>query len=242
MNRPALSIVVPAYNEEKYLGTCLTAILKEVARTTEAIEIIVIDNASTDGTAAVAAQYPGVRVVPEPKKGLTRARQRGLLSATADLIAYVDADTIMPEDWIKKSLGAFDNNPRIVCLSGPYQYYDAPLLVRVATWIYWRALAIPMYLAIGYMAVGGNFVIRKEAMLSVGGFDESIAFYGEDTDLARRLHKVGTVRFSPSFYIPTSARRLAAEGPLTTAYRYVLNFLSEVIFHKSVTNSYEDIR
>ena len=67
-----ISIVIPAYNEEKYIGDCLRSIV--ATRTDEILEIIVIDNASTDDTAMVAQQFPGVHVVHEPQKGLTRAR------------------------------------------------------------------------------------------------------------------------------------------------------------------------
>lgn len=241
-DEPALSIVVPAYNEEKYLAACLAAILREVERTNARIEVLVVDNASTDDTALIASAHAGVIVVAEPEKGLTRARQRGLLSASAPLVAYVDADTLMPEGWITTALTAFQNNPELVCLSGPYHYHDADRQTRVSNWLYWRFLAYPTYLTLGYMATGANFIIRRAAMESIGGFDTSIAFYGEDTNVARRLHAKGKVLFKLSFVMPTSARRLTSEGTLTTGYHYVLNFLSMAFLGRPFTNEYKDIR
>jgi len=240
--KPALTIVVPAYNEEKYLGDCLRAIVAETKASAATIEIIVIDNASTDGTAEVARTFANVRVVHEEAKGLTRAREAGLRAAQGDLLAYVDADTRMPRGWVATVLTTFGKNPKIVCVSGPYEYYDISKTLTVLIWLYWHFLAYPIYLGIGYMAVGGNFAIRKSAMEKVGGFDQTISFYGEDTDLARRLASVGTVQFLLSLAMPTSGRRFHGEGAALTAWRYVLNFLSEVALHKPVTSEYTDIR
>jgi glycosyltransferase involved in cell wall biosynthesis len=241
-DKPALSIVIPAYNEENYLGPCLAAILREIERTEARVEVLVVDNASTDDTPLIAQAHAGVMVVREPEKGLTRARQRGLISTSAPLVAYVDADTRMPEGWIAAALAAFKNDPKLVCLSGPYHYHDATLSTRVSNWLYWRVLAYPAYLTLGYMATGANFVIHRDTMESIGGFDTSIAFYGEDTNIARRLHARGKVLFKLSFIMPTSARRLAHEGTLATGYHYVLNFLSMAFLGRPLTHEYKDIR
>ena len=78
-----LSFVIPAYNEERYLGGCLESILEQT-RDLPDTEIVVVNNASTDGTRDVALSYPRVRLVDEPRKGLTYARQAGFARA-ADL-------------------------------------------------------------------------------------------------------------------------------------------------------------
>ena len=88
-----LSIVVPAYNEEAYLPDCLESILIQTRDLAEPAEIIVVNNASTDRTPEVALGYPGVRVVDEPRKGLTFARQAGYAASTGDLVANVDSDS-----------------------------------------------------------------------------------------------------------------------------------------------------
>ncbi|XBS71453.1 hypothetical protein ABK905_11265 [Acerihabitans sp. KWT182] len=89
---------------------------------------------------------------------------------------------------------------------------------------------------------GGNFAASKAALLRIGGFDTSIPFYGEDTNIARRLAGEGRVRFILSMVMETSARRLKEEGFITTAMRYVLNFMSEAIRNKPATSVYRDIR
>ncbi|MFZ2769944.1 MAG: glycosyltransferase family A protein, partial [Minisyncoccia bacterium] len=104
-----LSLIIPAYNEEKYIGTCLEHALRNSKG--KFSEIIVIDNASTDSTKDVAEKYLGVRVIREDQKGLTKARQRGYTESTGDIIAYIDADTHMPEKWIDILEENFYKNP-----------------------------------------------------------------------------------------------------------------------------------
>ncbi|MFN8638069.1 MAG: glycosyltransferase [Dehalococcoidia bacterium] len=240
---PALSIVVPAYNEEAYLPSCLAHIASAVAtEPAGSVEVIVVDNASSDGTSMVAAGFPGVRVVSEPAKGLTRARERGIEEARGEIVAYVDADTRMPEGWIGRVAEEFRGASDVVCVSGPYVYFDQSPVARFLVWLYWRLLAYPSYLVTGYMAVGGNFAVRRDAVAEIGGFDETIEFYGEDTDIARRLHRVGRVRFVLSLAMPTSARRFHQEGFFRTAGRYASNFLSEVVLGRPLTGSYTDVR
>lgn len=238
---PAVSLIIPAYNEEKYISDCLTYALKNSAG--KFLEVIVIDNASTDMTNSIASRYEHVRVVREERKGLTSARQRGFLEAKGDVLAFIDADTLMPDGWADRVIAEFHRDNTLSCLSGPYIYYDSPKLEQfLAKWFYWRLLAMPMYFVLGYMAVGGNFAIRRSVIEKMGGFDTSIEFYGEDTDIARRAHKFGKVKFMLSLAMPTSARRLNDEGFVRTAITYVLNFLSEVILKRPYTRTYKDIR
>ena len=238
-----LSIVIPAYNEEAYLGECLRHVLDEVATCGACgpVEVVVIDNASTDRTSEIASGFPGVRVVHEPDKGLTKARQRGLDEAQGAVIGYVDADTKMPKGWIRTVVQSFEADPGTVCVSGPYVYYDLSTASKFMVRGYWW-LALPVSAMTGYMAVGGNFAARRDALVKIGGFDRTIAFYGEDTDIARRLSAVGRVRFLMELVMQTSARRLKAEGLFRTAAIYALNFLSEAVLKRPVTSSYRDIR
>ena len=239
-----LSVVIPAYNEGQYLRDCLESVFLEISRSRCLLstEVIVVDNASTDDTAEVAASVPGVRVVREPRKGLTRARQAGLLAAQGEIVGYVDADVLMKPGWIDRSLEEFDGDPGVVCVSGPCTYYDASSVETALIWLYWNLLAMPVYGITRYMVLGGNFLARRDALFRIGGFDGDIAFYGEDTNIARRLHSAGKVRFTRKVQVAASARRFHVEGIWVTAFRYVANFLSEVILKRPVTGDYQDIR
>ncbi len=235
-----ISIVIPAYNEEQYIEKCLSSIFREGSGAFA--EIIVVNNASTDGTAGVVRKFNGVRLIDEPKKGPNTARQRGFLETRGDLVAYLDADTEITKEWFAYVRKEFARRPDLVCLSGPLFYRDLPRVESACVWVYWYCFAAPIYFLLRYMAVGGNCVIRRDALHKIGGFNTSIKFYGDDTNTARRLHKVGKVKFKTSFFVWTTSRRFKGQGFLKTGFLYAGNFFSEVIFHRPVTKEHKDIR
>ncbi len=241
-----VSFVVPAFNEEAYLAACLQSILREAESCGECVEIIVVNNASTDGTRAVAAQFPSVVVVDEPRKGLTYARQAGLVASTGDLVANVDADSRLTPGWLRLVLDD-ERNPKLLALSGPLVYYDLTrrqgALVHVFYMIAWTTYAMNRYvLRVGSMVQGGNFVVTRAALQDIGGFNLGISFYGEDTDIARRLNSVGEVLFTFRLKMFSSARRLRKEGIFTMAWRYSLNYFWTTFLERPFTREYIDIR
>lgn len=240
LNNMKISLIIPAHNEEKYIGECLRSILENTS--VDVFEIIVVDNASTDKTVEIARKFSKVRVVFEPNKGLTHARQRGLNESRGDLIAYIDADVRISKRWFEILIEEFSASSDLVCLSGPCEYFDIPKWKNAIVKFYWSVLALPSYAFMGYMIIGGNFIAKKSALIKIGGFDTEISFYGEDTNIARRLSKVGKVKFLPKFFVYTSGRRFISEGFLTTGIKYVANYLSEVIIKKPITRDYKDIR
>ena len=242
-----LSFVVPAYNEENYLPACLEFILAQIAGREQFFEIVVVNNASTDRTREVALRYPGVRVVDEPRKGLTFARQAGFLSTSGRLIANVDSDSRLTPGWVDRVLAAFAKDSELVALSGPFIYYDLTptqqIGVRGFYLIAWLTYAINRYiLRVGSMVQGGNFVVSRAALERIGGFNLSISFYGEDTDIARRMSAVGDVLFTHDLKMYSSARRLKKEGMLTIAARYTVNYLWTTFLKRPFTPDHLDIR
>jgi glycosyltransferase involved in cell wall biosynthesis len=241
-----LSFVVPAYNEERYLPACLASILRETAGRTDT-EIIVVNNASTDTTREVALRFPGVRVVDEPRKGLPHARQAGFLASSGRLIANVDADSRLPAGWVDRVVQSFAGDAELASLSGPLVYYDLSprerLLVRAFYATAWVTYALNRYvLRVGSMVQGGNFVVTRAALERIGGFNLSITFYGEDTDLARRLPQAGRVQFTFDLKMLSSARRLKKEGIFTMAWRYSVNYLWTLWLKRPYTAEHIDIR
>ncbi len=234
-----ISFVIPAYNEEKYIGKTIESILKNAEG--HILEIIVVNNASTDNTAGIAGHYPFVKVVNETQKSLSKARQKGFEEAKAEIVAFIDADCLLSKKWCEILEKKF-KNPKLVCLSGPYDYYELPLWQRRIIIKIWYLLAVVADKIIGHAADGGNMVIKKEALKKIGGFDTNINFYGDDTDTAKRLHKVGKTKFLYNFFVYTSARRFRGQGLAKTAWAYFLNYLSVTIFKKPAIRSYEDFR
>ncbi|HEY1607254.1 MAG TPA: glycosyltransferase [Allosphingosinicella sp.] len=236
---PTISLIIPAYNEEGYLPACLEAVMRNVAG--KALEIIVVDNDSTDGTKQVIERYPAVTYVFEPRKGITRARQRGFLASSGDILAYVDADTHPPAGWIEQIRQQFGTREDLACLSGPYSFYDLsgiPDMISTG----WFVAARMLSKITGYLVIGGNFAIRRDVLEKMGGFDSAIEFYGEDVDVAKRASKHGKVLFSPRFVMPTSGRRMKKQGFARMAGIYFANYLSMVFRNKPVTRGYDDVR
>ncbi len=123
-----------------------------------------------------------------------------------------------------------------------YSRDDLPsVLQRALSFVFWRVVTPVACAVTGYVIAGGNFIVKYDALRKIGGFDLSIPFYGDDTNLGRRLHDIGRVRFAVQFRSFTSGRRLQ-HSFIGSAIRYVLNYLSEAIFHRPVTKRYEDFR
>jgi glycosyltransferase involved in cell wall biosynthesis len=243
--RLSISVIVCAHNEAQYLGACLHSLL---AQTRLPDEILVVNNASTDETPAVARRIPGVRLIEEPRKGLVVARETGRREAGGDLLVYLDADCRAPLTWLARVERRFLRDADVVALSGPYRYYD---------WDWWGRLLIGAYdvtlapatqflvkyiLRIGTIFYGGNFAVRSGALERIGGFDTSIEFHGEDTNLGRRLFRVGRVALCRDCFLHTSARRYVAMGKGKVFRLYIRNFTSELLFHRPRDRSHIDVR
>jgi glycosyltransferase involved in cell wall biosynthesis len=242
-----VSFVVPAFNEEALIASCLAAIRAEIARTDCRAEIIVVDNNSTDDTRHIASSIPGVIIVDEPQRGLVQARRAGYLAANGELIANIDADNILSEGWLHTALVEFCRSPDLVALSGPCIYYDLPKSAQFVAAVFYRIafatyLLVRFVLGAGSMIQGGNFIVSKSALEAAGGFNSDFRFYGEDTDLARRLSKVGPVKFSLGLPALSSGRRFVAEGLIRSGLRYAVNYLWTIFFKHPFTLTWADIR
>jgi len=240
-----ISVVVCAHNEAQFLAPCLHSLL---AQSRVPDEILVINNASTDATRTVAEAIPHVRVVDEPRKGLVVARETGRRMATGDVLVYVDADCRAPLTWLDRVERHFERTPDLIALSGPYRFYD---------WDWWGRLLIRAYdftvapatqvlvkyiLRIGTIFYGGNFAVRADALARIGGFDTSIEFHGEDTNVGRRLFAIGRVGLYHDCYLYTSARRYVAMGKGAVIRLYVRNFTSEILHHRPKDTTHLDVR
>jgi glycosyltransferase involved in cell wall biosynthesis len=242
-----ISIVIPAYNEENFIGPCLKSVLREARCYGDEAEVLVINNASTDRTREVACGYPGVRVIDEPCKGLSRARHRGYLESRGDLVVNVDADCLMPRGYLSRVVRSFELDRRLALLTGPFLYHDLPQVAQVVTILFYLFQFVPntigqRILGLGAVAQGGNFTARRSALQKVGGYDTSLTFYGEDTDIAIRLSRVGLVRFSFTVLMKTSGRRLRKEGVLRAGTLYTLNIIFMILKGRPLTRTHHDVR
>src|SRR4030066_1341650 len=123
-----VSVVIPAFNEEKFIGKCLASVVNQDV---PADEIIVINNNSTDKTEAIIKKF-GVKIINEKVQGMTPARNRGFNSAKYEIIARCDADTEVPKNWIKIIKNNFKKGG-IDALTGPVFFNDSEILKSTKT-------------------------------------------------------------------------------------------------------------
>ena len=210
------SVVVPAYNEAAYLGRALDSLRHQDYDGT--YEIIVVDNNSTDSTAAIAARH-GVRVVSESQQGVCAARQRGFDSARGEIIISTDADTTQPREWLRTIDARFAGSDQIVAVAGPCRYQNPSWWAKAyPTLLFGLVAAVYALTGFVFYVSATNIAVRRSAF---PGYDLKLTQGGDELDLLRRLRRRGLVSWEPQNVVTTSARRLQ-RGLL---YNFVMTFL-----------------
>lgn len=178
----SFSVIVPACNEEGYLQRTLEGI--DAARAfllEEDGEVIVVDNASTDQTASIAAAA-GAKVVREPIRNVGRARNKGAACSVGEWLVFIDADTLVPELLFRRMRDAL-RDPG--CIGGAVDVRNSANRLVVRLYLRaWRLIG-----AIAGMAQGAAQFCRREAFEAADGYDESL-WMGEDVDFFWRLRKL----------------------------------------------------
>jgi len=196
-----ISVIIPAYNEEKYLPKTIAS-LSHLSRKPD--EIVIVDGGSTDKTAQV-ARDAGAKVIIVPHRGIGFARQHGLKHATREIVAFTDADTIVPSDWLIKHIDAL-SKPGVVCSFGTFRV-DSGTFPYLQLTNFWQPLRILFAYKFGlYYANGQNIACRRKEALAMGGFDQRLELL-EDADFVMRMGKVGKVVYLPDNRVLSSGRR-----------------------------------
>ena len=201
-----VSVVIPAYNEEKRIADCLDYVVNQEEK---ADEIILVDNNCTDKTVEIAKKY-GVRAITETTQGMIPARNKGFNSARYDIIARTDADTHVPKNWIRIIKENFEKDNDLVGLSGTASFYDFPISDRLqrSQWQNKVIFALIKSQIKHATLYGPNMAIKKSAWEKIKNEvcldDKSVH---EDTDLAIHLGKYGEIKIDPRLVVYTSFRR-----------------------------------
>lgn len=197
-----ISFVVPAYNEAQLLGRTLSAIHGAALALGQQYEVIVVDDGSTDATAAIAHEQ-GARVVAVNVRQIARARNAGARVAAGVTLVFVDADTIINADALRASLEALTNG---AAGGGATVDFTGPLPR-------WARLTLPVLritMQAGRLAAGCYIFCSREAFHSIGGFDEQL-FAAEEIAFSRALRRYGPVVILRET-VATSGRKLRSHS------------------------------
>lgn len=199
-----LSIVIPVYNEQRYLAACLESIKNQSLKPNE---VIVVNNNSTDKSVQIARRFSFVKIINEPKQGVPFARSRGFDIAKGDIIARIDADSCLPTDWLKRVAQKFAD-PAVAAVTGPAGGYDMPL-TRL-NWLPHHLLCLMLYyLPPGHpFLFGFNMALRRTTWLQVRPNICDSTQLHEDLDLAIHLCQQNLkIKYSARLKLGASGRR-----------------------------------
>ena len=231
---PRLAIVIVTYNSAADVGVCLEAIPTAARTTTH--EVVVVDNASADGTAAlVRARWPQTRVIDAGGNlGFARANNVGIRAATGELVLLLNPDTSPAPEAIDRLVAVLDAEPHVAiagprivdregaaelswgAMMGPFAELRQKLRSRASIEHGSRKVAFPDWVS------GACLLIRRADLERAGLLDERFFLYTEDVDLCAAVRAQGRlVRFSPEAEVvhTRGTSRASAPGPAESAYR-----------------------
>lgn len=240
MKNRQVSVVIPAFNEEKYIGDTLFSLLKSEQATDINYEVILVDNNSTDKTQQVAQKFKDgmdLRIIKETTQGRGAARARGFEEAKGDIILSADADTIFYKGWVEKLTNAIKED--VVAVTTSCKIVDLTPVNNTIFDFIQPILMILYTICFGHFWLSGfSFGILKSVYQKSGGFDTNLQGQ-EDIDLSFRVAKLGKIKFinKPVIF---SGRRFK-KGILHGLYEYFKNF-TEVFILKKKDSILEDLR
>jgi GT2 family glycosyltransferase len=191
-DRPRISVIICSYNGSKTIRECLEGFQRVKYPN---FEVIVVDDGSTDPTAAIAREFP-VRLIQTENRGLSSARNTGMEAAGGEIIAYIDDDAIPDPHWLEYIAHGF-RNKECAAVGGPNILPESalPLSECVAN-APGNATHVLLTDQVAEHLPGCNIAIRKSALQAIGGFDEKFRIAGDDVDVCWRLQQAGwTLRY-----------------------------------------------
>lgn len=181
-----LSIIIPAYNEQIHIETCLQMI---AAQAEMPDEVIVVDNNSSDDTRAIAEQFPFVTIISEQRQGSMFASHAGMNQASGDIIGRIDADSRLAADWVEMVKRSFQKNSEIAALTGRCTFRDVAFAIPFSSLHGFFYYSLQKMIAGTEILWGSNMAIRRSAWEVVKQDCHLRPGIDEDIDIALCLHK-----------------------------------------------------
>ena len=199
-----ISIIIPAYNEERYLPETLERIGQALSVVDCPSEIIVVDNGSEDKTKYIAESF-GAKTCSESEHNISKVRNTGAKNSVGNVLIFVDADTLVPPSLFRSIITAMEDGK---CFGGAVSVIYGDFQRR---WVKFYLLGWRAWEAVFHTRQGATQFCRREVFSELGGYDESI-YMGEDVEFHWRLAKLakvkqGFVSFIENPKVTTSTRR-----------------------------------
>ena len=193
---PRVSVVVCSYNADRTMEACLVSL--EHLNYPD-YEVIVVNDGSTDHTLEIAERFPYARIITQPNKGLSVARNVGAEAATGEIVAYTDSDCVADPDWLTYLVSTMERKQLVAC-GGPNFPPPEDSLVPSAVAV---SPGGPTHVLLtdetAEHIAGCNMAFRRDALLALGGFDPVYRAAGDDVDMCWRFQDAGhTIGFSPA--------------------------------------------
>ncbi len=211
-----ISVVIPSYNEETNIARCLESLQKQTIPRGE-YEIIVVDGNSSDHTRDIAERYADLVFIQTSAK-VGGARNDGVMRSKGEIIVTTDADCILPVDWLENIRDEFLKQP-IVQLYGPVDPIEAGIKNRLSLFFANMFARIGYYSGALYYTLGCNTAFDRGAFILAGMYRTVDA--GDDLEIARRMRKLGKVKFSNRVRVGFSMRRYQQYGTLKSLYEWL---------------------
>lgn len=196
---PMVSVVICAYNAERTMRACMESL---TALDYPNYEVIVVDDGSRDRTAEIAMEFPDTRLIRQPNKGLSVARNVGLYAARGEFVAYTDSDCVVDPHWLTLMVGSMIENNFEACGGPNYAPHEEGKIEACVA----ASPGAPCHVLTAadraeHLA-GCNMVFRKSLLIKLGGFDPQFTAAGDDVDICWRTLDAGVaLGFCPSAFV-----------------------------------------